>query len=124
MISGINCRANVSEAATIGPNIEELHGAAAIDLSPFPNQQRQQLDANLRVAFKSEGPICSADWRGKLSYIESIAHHRTCVRFIRCVGHRLRARFENVVEADGELSAELLPTDPDIKSMIEHEWTW
>lgn len=52
MTSGINCRAKGSEAATIGPNIEELHGAVAVELSPFPNQQRQQLDANLKSSLR------------------------------------------------------------------------
>ena len=90
MTSGINCRAMGSEVATMGPDIEELHGAVAIELSPFPNRQLQQLDANLRVAFKCGG----LTFQGRLARQaflrgEHLTSSHMCT-FIRCVGHRLR----------------------------------
>ena len=57
MINGFNSRANGSKVANVGANINELHGAVAIELSPFPDQQQHQIGANKKLADNSKGLI-------------------------------------------------------------------
>ena len=57
MLNGFNAHANGSKVKRIGANREELHGAVAIEINPFPGEKEQQIQANSKVAAASKGLI-------------------------------------------------------------------
>ena len=120
MINGFNSRANGSKVANVGANINELHGAVAIELSPFPDQQQHQIGANKKLADNSKGLIPPPN--GDEEWLTLGTSHM-CM-FIRCVLAGLKACFKNLSDANGMLSMELLRQDPDFKVMIEEGWDW
>ena len=120
MINGFNCRANGSKVAKVGANVQELHGAVAIEVSPFPEGRRQQFEANEKLAKKSK-ELIPAPNGDEASLTLGTSH--MCM-FVKCVQGRLKACFKNISDANGLLSEELLSQDPDFKIMIEEGWEW
>lgn len=120
MINGFNARATGSKVAKVGANMEELHGAVCIEMSPFSMQQQQQLEANIKLAAGSKDMIPAPS--GKEEFLTLGTSHM-CM-FIRCAKAGLKSCFKNISAADGSISMEILATDPDFKKMLDEGWDW
>jgi hypothetical protein len=120
MINGFNSRANGSKVVKVGSSRLELYGAAAIELSPFPAAQKQQLEANFELAKRSKGlipPPCGEE------FLLSLGTGHMCA-FVRAAQAGLKACFKNIADKDGNISLEILNKDPEFRAMLDEGWWW
>ena len=80
MLNGFNCRATGSKVARVGANVDELHGAVCIEISPFANQAKQQYEANFKLAAQSKGLLPAPE--GDEQFLTLGTSHMCA--FIRC----------------------------------------
>lgn len=120
MINGFNSRANGSKVVKVGANRLELHGAVAIELSPFPAAAKQQLESNFELAKRSKGlipPPCGEE------FLLSLGTGHMCA-FVRAAQAGLKACFKNLADKDGNISLEVLNKDPEFRLMLDEGWLW
>lgn len=120
MINGFNCRANASKVMKVGANMEELHGAVCIEMSPFEVSAKQQMAANVKLAKHSKGLLPLPT--GEEQFL-SLGTGHMCA-FVRCATAGLKACFTNIAGSDGMISVDILNKDPQFKVMIEQGWAW
>ena len=118
MLNGFNSHANGLKVKKVGANRSELHGAVAMERSPFPEERAKELAANKAVAEGSNGLIPMPD--GNEDFMSLGTGHM--VAFVRASNAGCRTPFKELQDATGHISKEILCRDPEFKAMIEEGW--
>lgn len=120
MLNGFNARANASKILTVGANRLELHGAVAIEMSPFREELKKQLDVNLQLAKNSKGLIAEPSGREDLLSLGTSHAAGLC----RSANAKQKACFNNLADKNGNIDVAKLKADPEFKLMLELGWDW
>ena len=118
MLNGLSCHASGANVKPIGANREELHGAVIIEISPFPDVQKTQIDANIKIAAASKGLLAMPT--GEEQHMSIGTGHM--VAFCRAASKGCRTVFKSIKSPDGNISLEILKKDAEFKKMLAEGW--
>ena len=120
MLNGFNCRANAARVIKVGANRNELHGAVAIEMSPFATARAEQMQANIDLAKRSKGLLPAPTGKENLL---SLGTGHMC-GFVRCALAGLQAKFTTLADKTGKISMPILLADPEFAIMVQTGWSW
>ena len=120
MLNGFNAHANGSKVKRIGANREELHGAVAIEINPFPGEKEHQIQANSKVAAASKGLIPPPN--GEEGYMSIGTGHM--VSFCRAAVGGCITPFKDLQNDNGCIAVDALKRDVEFKAMLEEGWAF
>ena len=104
----------------IGADRDQLQGAVCIEVSLFKDKLKKQFEAYMKVVVASNGML--PEPTGQEQWLTLGTEYVCC--FVSCVQNGFKACFKNIADQDGNLSAELLSRDAELKAMIAEGWHW
>ena len=104
MLNGFEAHRVGASVQKVGANTDELHGAAAMEISPNPAERKEQMEKNAQLAKSSNGLLASPS--GEETHMTIGRGHMAA--FCRAANAGCRTVFKNIQSRDGNISLEIL----------------